>query len=314
MGSTSFSFFVTAKLKCPITKRKVRQKFTQKERDIETDLDYSINRYYSSTQGRFTGVDPFNIVLEAQEERDPKKGQSKLQAYLSEPQQWNRYSYAINNPLLYVDPTGEAIKLSDDPQERERQMQALRESVGADAASYLYVNQGTNADGSANYFVGINGPVGAFEQVNEVAGELGAAIRNPEVAKLEFVAPGTIVEDDAGARSMIGRGSRYSPGVSPAVTGVFKGVITIKMMDWGKHPDLGYLQGELMSDGKDNMMTPSVMESHEIGHALARMVGYKEGRDRVTSEDSSVRIENKVRNLQNPGGPTRKYHNAPPPP
>src|SRR5712692_6897377 len=38
----------------------VRQKFTLKERDNETGLDYSVNRYYSSTQGRFTSVDPEN--------------------------------------------------------------------------------------------------------------------------------------------------------------------------------------------------------------------------------------------------------------
>ena len=37
----------------------VRQQFTQKERDAETGLDYFLARYYSSTQGRFTGTDEF---------------------------------------------------------------------------------------------------------------------------------------------------------------------------------------------------------------------------------------------------------------
>jgi RHS repeat-associated protein len=37
-----------------------RQKFPQKERDVETGLDYSVNRYYSPTQGRFTSPDPMN--------------------------------------------------------------------------------------------------------------------------------------------------------------------------------------------------------------------------------------------------------------
>jgi RHS repeat-associated protein len=37
---------------------KPRQKFVGKERDTETGLDYSINRYYSATMGRFTSVDP----------------------------------------------------------------------------------------------------------------------------------------------------------------------------------------------------------------------------------------------------------------
>ena len=36
----------------------VRQKFTQKERDNETGLDYFGARYFASTQGRFTSPDP----------------------------------------------------------------------------------------------------------------------------------------------------------------------------------------------------------------------------------------------------------------
>jgi len=67
----------------------IRQQFTQKERDMETGLDYFINRYHSPIQGRFTGVDPENAGTD-----------------LSNPQSWNGYSYAQNNPLLYVDPDG----------------------------------------------------------------------------------------------------------------------------------------------------------------------------------------------------------------
>lgn len=67
----------------------VRQKFTQYERDNESGLDYAQARYYSNAQGRFTSVDP---VMPAGISVDP--------------QSWNRYSYCINNPLRYVDPTG----------------------------------------------------------------------------------------------------------------------------------------------------------------------------------------------------------------
>lgn len=63
---------------------------TQKERDNETGLDYFGARYLSSIQGRFTGVDP---LLES--------------AVPSLPQSWNRYSYVLNNPLAFTDPTGE---------------------------------------------------------------------------------------------------------------------------------------------------------------------------------------------------------------
>ncbi|MDQ1637725.1 MAG: hypothetical protein QOF62_1064 [Pyrinomonadaceae bacterium] len=67
----------------------VRQKFTQKERDIETGLDYFGARYFTATQGRFTSADPLL-----------SSGRSL------QPQSWNRYSYCLNDPLKYVDPKG----------------------------------------------------------------------------------------------------------------------------------------------------------------------------------------------------------------
>jgi RHS repeat-associated protein len=68
----------------------IRQQFTLKERDVETGLDYFGARYYASIQGRFTSVDPL------MESAEPML-----------PQSWNRYSYVLNNPLAYTDPTGE---------------------------------------------------------------------------------------------------------------------------------------------------------------------------------------------------------------
>ncbi len=53
-------------------------------------LDYMHARYYDPHRGRFLSVDP---VL-----GDP-----------GDPQTWNRYVYARDNPLLYTDPTGEQI-------------------------------------------------------------------------------------------------------------------------------------------------------------------------------------------------------------
>jgi RHS repeat-associated protein len=44
-----------------------RQKFTQKERDSESGLDYFGERYYSSAQGRFTTVDPLGAIKQRME-------------------------------------------------------------------------------------------------------------------------------------------------------------------------------------------------------------------------------------------------------
>jgi RHS repeat-associated protein len=66
------------------------KRFTGKERDVETGLDYFGARYYRANLGRFTTVDP---------QLDAKKA-------LFDPQRWNRYAYVSNNPLRYVDPDG----------------------------------------------------------------------------------------------------------------------------------------------------------------------------------------------------------------
>ncbi len=77
---------------------KARQKFTQKERDNETGLDFFEARYYASTQGRFTSPDPLYVELRR----------------LIDPQQLNIYSYTRNNPLRFTDPDGLDIKLNCD--------------------------------------------------------------------------------------------------------------------------------------------------------------------------------------------------------
>ena len=80
----------------------VRQKFTGYERDDETGLDFAQARYFASFQGRFTSPDPFNPVVDIDNEDD-------FEEYLSQPQNWNRYTYVWNNPLKYVDPYGEDV-------------------------------------------------------------------------------------------------------------------------------------------------------------------------------------------------------------
>lgn len=65
----------------------VSQQFTGKERDKETSLDYFGARYYSSSGGRFTGVDMAGPDLHG-------------------PQTLNKYQYCLNNPLRFVDRNG----------------------------------------------------------------------------------------------------------------------------------------------------------------------------------------------------------------
>ncbi|MBL8234642.1 MAG: RHS repeat-associated core domain-containing protein, partial [Bryobacterales bacterium] len=70
-----------------------RLKFTGKERDFETGLDYFGARYMWSAQGRFTSPDaPF------------------ADQFAENPQSWNLYSYTRNNPLRFIDDDGRGAK------------------------------------------------------------------------------------------------------------------------------------------------------------------------------------------------------------
>ena len=62
--------------------------YTGKEHDDDTGLTYFGARYYDPNIGRFMGMDPVGF-------------------YDSNPQSFNRYVYANNNPYVYIDPDGE---------------------------------------------------------------------------------------------------------------------------------------------------------------------------------------------------------------
>jgi RHS repeat-associated protein len=85
----------------------VRQKFTGKQRDDETGLDFFEARYFSSIQGRFTSPDEFTGGPEELYWFDGEVGDNPtFYAELEEPQTLNKYVYCLNNPLRYVDPDG----------------------------------------------------------------------------------------------------------------------------------------------------------------------------------------------------------------
>jgi RHS repeat-associated protein len=72
----------------------VKQKFTGKERDQESGLDYFGARYYGSALGRLTSPDW------------SAKPQPVPYADFNNPQTLNQYVYVLNNPLSKNDPDG----------------------------------------------------------------------------------------------------------------------------------------------------------------------------------------------------------------
>lgn len=59
----------------------IRKQYTGYEHDDESNLEYAQARYYNSSHGRFTSVDPLTAS-----------------ANVKDPQRFNRYTYAMNSP------------------------------------------------------------------------------------------------------------------------------------------------------------------------------------------------------------------------
>lgn len=80
-------------------------RYTGQELD-PTGLYYYGQRYYDPNTGRFTQPDPLQNYLTDPQKLKQTTGQD-LQKFLENPQNLNPYSYVQNNPVKYVDPTGE---------------------------------------------------------------------------------------------------------------------------------------------------------------------------------------------------------------
>jgi RHS repeat-associated protein len=100
--------------------------FTGKERDSETGLDNFGARYDSSALGRFMTTDPVVITTER----------------LMNPQQLNLYAYVANNPLRFIDPTGEILQCVGNAESQKQCFSDLQQIAG-DAANRLSMDAKT---------------------------------------------------------------------------------------------------------------------------------------------------------------------------
>jgi len=84
-------------------------KFTGKERDAESGLDYFEARHYASSLGRFMQPDEFAGGPTDLFDTDEPASSALPYADINDPQSLNKYVYTYNNPLRYVDQNGHDI-------------------------------------------------------------------------------------------------------------------------------------------------------------------------------------------------------------
>jgi len=111
--------------------------FTGKERDAESGNDYFGARYYSSAMGRFMSPDPSQLYY-----ADP-----------TNPQSFNLYAYAQNNPLINTDPTGFECVWDNGSYDDENDPDTGQSSNGGCAAAggtWMELGQGGNWSNAGN--------------------------------------------------------------------------------------------------------------------------------------------------------------------
>jgi RHS repeat-associated protein len=129
-----------------------KRKFSDKERDEETGLDYFGARYYASTKYRWLSVDR---VL-------------NVDRSVANPQTWNLYSFCENNPTTYSDPKGDSLapsiplllplKLLDAAFRAQLSLSNLFRGISWDFKVTDYLDE-TNWKGGLSDWTGISGVV-----------------------------------------------------------------------------------------------------------------------------------------------------------
>jgi len=258
------------------------QKFTGKERDAESGLDYFGARYYGSALGRFTSPDP--VYFQAR--------------MLKDPQAFNLYAYGRNNPLKYVDPTGEAIELVGSDEQRAKELAALQQAVGKKAGSYLYDNVNSK---TGKHYVGIlkGGPSGKgadFGSINENSRVVGSVIGSSNVAQLALVPQGT--QEPSG--HVIGSIDRF---LYPAETNGTPNGTRSDIVDG----DFGHINGLIEGAKTQDDLVPTLgeVEGHELAHVYSGWTGQES-----MSDQNAVQFENRVRKNEHREG-VRIGHDKP---
>lgn len=181
---------------------------TGKERDAETGLDYFGARYFSGAQGRFTSPDaPF------------------ADQHPEDPQSWNLYGYSRNNPLRYVDPTGQYICGSNVTQSQcdnfqeslnaaQTQADTLKEKYGADSKQYMAAQRAIDAYGTQGFDNGVLVRIGSTSKwggYTSVSGTVVAKTRdNPTGQDIAVTLPASAFSGKGNATAWVNRARRIA--------------------------------------------------------------------------------------------------------
>ncbi len=146
--------------------------------DPDNARSYFGARYYRADLGRFTTP---NAPGADQNPQDP--------------QSWNLYAYARNNPLRYLDPTGRRIRGSGSRAQMDWLLSQAQDYVGSAAGQYLEIIWNADAKSWEMAVTGIG--MDAFKHLNGAAWDLGQMITQDAIVIVEVTTDERLPKNDA---------------------------------------------------------------------------------------------------------------------
>ena len=238
-------------------------KFTGKERDQESGLDYFGARYYGSNMGRFMSPDW------------AAKAEPVPYAKLDNPQSLNLYSYVLNNPLSRTDPDGHEVDFDQNAKKGEKlllknvskaERKMFEVTKNADGKSVLGLKAGAEDNFKGNHTEGYN--------------RLTTAINSDKVETIN------VAKSYTDAQGVSHNVSREDGG---GVTRMYaNGNSTIYVSPSGNPGQLTGVNGQAISDPL------SIIMGHEtLGHGLENAIGGDRGQHRAIEIENILRGEQK---------------------
>jgi len=232
-------------------------------------------------------------------------------SYLGQPQNWNRYAYVRNNPLKYVDPTGELVELTGSEEDKKKAFERIKDMVGNEGAKYLGMVEQCTSSGHCGTYVSYKGGdmslSSAFAATGGLNGYFARMIDSDKTSEYTIATSFDTKFQKGVLTSSLNCGGGCTVGAEESLTGNTQ----IFM-----HPNSGNVADDNFNrlinwkkvdpPGHHLDFYDDISDAHEFGHAYANMIDGAPIRNSSATYTRSLEFENWQRSHRYPDNHARR--------